>query len=251
MEVKLTRVTYEPVMAIEEAASNCYDSEPSADGHIMKACYKSGHTSVLEFAQFTFHITGVSRSLLAQITRHRISGFAVRSQRYCDEDGFGTVIPPTILKNKDALLTYYSTIKHIRKGYKDLQACGIPNEDARYVLPNACETVLEYTGNARSLANFFNERLCFRAQWEIRQLAQMMRDEIIKHDEQSARIAETAFVPKCEKYGKDCAFCTEHKSCGKYPKLKNIFEGYRSALVNPLADAISDRDREMERKING
>ena len=78
MKVTLTRVTEKPVDAVEEAASNCYDSEP-AGGKIMKACYKSGHRSVLEFAQFTFHIEGVSRALLAQITRHRIAGFAVRS----------------------------------------------------------------------------------------------------------------------------------------------------------------------------
>ena len=87
MEVKLTRVTQNPVDAIEEAACNCYDSEPTG-GKIMKSCYNSGHHSVLEFAHFTFHITGVSRALLAQLTRHRHCGFAVRSQRYCNEDGF-------------------------------------------------------------------------------------------------------------------------------------------------------------------
>ena len=87
MKVTLTRVTTDPVDAIEEAACNCYDSKPTG-GKIMKSCYRSGHHSVLEFANFTFHIEGVSRALLAQLTRHRHAGFAVRSQRYCNEDGF-------------------------------------------------------------------------------------------------------------------------------------------------------------------
>ena len=228
MEVKLTRVTTNPVDAIEEAAANCYDSTPSKDGHIMKACYKSGHQSVLEFAQFTFHITGVSRALLAQITRHRISGFAVRSQRYTNEDGFKYVVPHTIKKNKEALLEYYDVMKRIRDSYATLQSIGIPNEDARFVLPNGCETVLEYTGNTRSLINFFNERLCTRSQWEIRELAQKMLKAVQEYDEQCGTIAEM-FVPKCEKYGKEFAFCPEAKSCGRHPKLKDIFDVYLNA----------------------
>ena len=48
------------------------------------------------------------------------------------------------------------------------------NEDARFVLPNACETKMVVTMNARSLQNFFHLRCCSRAQWEIRQLAEEM-----------------------------------------------------------------------------
>ena len=92
IKVKLTRVTENPILAIEEAASNCYDSKPSKSGRIMKACYKNGHHSVLEFADFTFHIEGVSRALLAQLTRHRVASYAVRSQRYCSS--FGVGFPP-------------------------------------------------------------------------------------------------------------------------------------------------------------
>lgn len=91
IEVTLTRMTENPVAAIEEAACNCYDSKPN-DGKIMRACFKSGHENVLEFCNFTFHITGVSRALLAQLTRHRHAGYAVRSQRYCSSYGKG--FPP-------------------------------------------------------------------------------------------------------------------------------------------------------------
>ena len=225
MKVTLTRVTGDPVLAIEEAACNCYDSTPSLDGKIMAHCIKSGHTSVTEFCNFTFHIEGVSRALLAQLTRHRHAGYAVRSQRYCSEDGFEYVIPPSIQNNPEALIEYLETMEFLRNKYNRLQELGIPNEDARYVLPNACETKLEITMNLRALMNFMNERLCACAQWEIRQLARIMRDLIIEQFPQFAPY----LVPKCEKYGKDKGFCNEPKkrSCGRHPLLSDIMEDYR------------------------
>ena len=87
MKVTLTRVTENPIGAIEEAACNCYNSEPTG-GKIMKACYNSGHHSVLEFCDFTFHIEGVSRALTHQLVRHRLASYAQRSQRYCGEKLF-------------------------------------------------------------------------------------------------------------------------------------------------------------------
>ena len=165
MKVTLTRITEDPVLAIEEAASNCYDSEPSADGKILAHCVKSGHTSVTEFCTFTFHIEGVSRALLAQLTRHRHAGYAVRSQRYCTEDGFGYVVPHTIAKNHNMKMQYDIMMENIQRWYNSMVESGIPNEDARMILPNACETIIEVTMNLRALMNFFNERLCTCAQW--------------------------------------------------------------------------------------
>ena len=221
MNVYLTNLIRDPVLAIEEAASNCYDSKPSSEGKIMKHCFKSGHQSVLEFADFTFHIEGVSRALLAQLTRHRLASYAVRSQRYCSEDGFGYVIPPSILKSAKTNQVFINIIDKIKEAYKELQELGIPNEDARFVLPNACETVIEVKMNGRALMNFFNERLCSRAQWEIRELAQKMLECIKNQDEQCARFAELC-GPKCEKYGKDRAFCPESKGCGKHISLDRM-----------------------------
>lgn len=218
MKVTLTRVTENPVDAIESAAANCYDSLPSADGKIMRHCYNSGHHSVLEFAQFTFHIEGVSRALLAQLTRHRIAGFAVRSQRYCSEDGFEFVVPPSIANNEAAAYKYRIMMATIDSWYKELQELNIPNEDARFVLPNACATTLEFTCNGRELIHAMNERLCSRAQWEIRKLFQLMRAAVVQHDDQCAQFAEF-LVPKCEKYGKELAFCPEAKSCGRHQRL--------------------------------
>ena len=230
MKVTLTRITDDPILAIEEAASNCYDSTPSSDGKILKHCIKSGHTSVTEFLNFTFHIEGVSRALLAQLTRHRHAGYAVRSQRYCDEDGFDYVIPPDIAKNERALELFEWVMRQCRGAYADLQDMGIQNEDARFVLPNACKTTLEVTMNLRALMNFMNERLCTCAQWEIRELARIMRKLIIEQVPQ----LEPYLVPKCERYGKEFGFCMETKQrrealkCNRHPRLADIFEDYHN-----------------------
>lgn len=212
MEVTLTHVTDDPVRAIEEAASNCYDSAPSG-GKIMNACYESGHHAVLEFCDFTFHIVGVSRALTHQLVRHRMASYAQRSQRYVSEDGAGFVCPPIIRNNPEAKEKYEMALLKCKESYEELQSMGIPNEDARYLLPNACETVIEVKMNLRSLIHFMNERLCTRAQWEIRSLALEMKKCV---EVQYPELAKY-LVPKCEAH--KVSFCTEHKSCGKHKKL--------------------------------
>lgn len=226
MKVELRRITNDPILAIEEAASNCYNSEPTGDGKIMKHCIKSGHTSVTEFCDFTFRIEGVSRALSHQLVRHRLASYAQRSQRYCSEDRFGFVVPKSICENKDAWNTYGALMRGIKNTYQELQDIGVPNEDARMVLPNACETTIEVKMNLRALMHFMNERLCSCAQWEIRELAMKMRSAII---EKVPELAEY-LVPKCEKYGKEFGFCNEAKSrtCGRHPRLEEIFEDYHN-----------------------
>ena len=220
MKVTLTRITENPIGAIEEAACNCYNSEPTG-GKIMKSCYKSGHHSVLEFCDFTFHIEGVSRALTHQLVRHRLASYAQRSQRYCGEENFDYTIPPSLEKDKEAKDTFTALMGYINMQYKKLQKFNIPNEDARMVLPNACETVIEVKMNLRSLIHFMNERLCVRAQWEIRLLALEMKKCVL---EKYPELAEF-LVPKCEIH-KNQPFCPEHSTCGRHPRLKNIYDGY-------------------------
>lgn len=230
MKVTLTRMTKDPIKAIEEAASNCYDSVPDGSGKIMKHCIKSGHQSVTEFCSFTFHVEGVSRALSHQLVRHRIASYAQRSQRYCSEDGFKYVVPESIQNNSEALYTYETLMRIIENSYKTLQELGIPNEDARMVLPNACETVLEVKMNLRTLMNFMHERLCSCAQWEIRKLARLMKKAIIEQVPEF----EEYLVPKCERFGKEFGFCTETKArrealkCNRHPRLADIFEDYHN-----------------------
>lgn len=221
MKVELTRITKDPILAIEEAASNCYDSTPTGDGKIMKHCIKSGHTSVTEFCDFTFHIEGISRALSHQLVRHRMASYAQRSQRYCSENGFDYVIPPSIAKDEENKHIFTALMGYINMMYNRLQQAGIPNEDARMILPNACETQIEVKMNLRALMNFMNERLCSCAQWEIKELALEMRKCVIE------KVPELAdyLVPKCEKNGKEYGFCNESKSrsCGRHPLIKDVF----------------------------
>lgn len=227
MKVTLTRVTTNPILAVEEAASNCYDSEPTTNGRIMKACYKSGHHSVLEFADFTFHIEGISRACSHQLVRHRHASYAQRSQRYVNEDGFKYVMPSSIAKDGSLVIDYQDTMNMLDSAYNYLIDNGIPEEDARMILPNACETVIEVKMNGRELIHFANERLCTRAQWEIRELVRQMKKCLEEYNDECKTFSEF-LVPKCQAH-KPYVFCTEHGCCGMSPKLKDVYTAYLSA----------------------
>ncbi len=225
MKVDLIRITENPVEAIELAASNCYDSDPTG-GKIMEHCYKSGHHSVLEFAEFHFHIEGVSRTLSHQLVRSRLASFAQRSQRYCSEDGFGYVTPKSILNSKnidDAGLTaldyFEGAMEFSQESYGNLIDLEIPAEDARFVISNACETVIDMKVNLRELMHFMNERLCTCAQWEIRELANLIRKLVIEKEPKFDKY----LVPKCEK-NSPYNFCTEEKKrcCGRQKHISEV-----------------------------
>lgn len=169
MKVTLVQATPNPIQTIATIASICYDSNPSDPMKLVEHCYKNGHLSVMEHIYFTFKIEGISRACSHQLVRHRHCSFTQRSQRYCSEDGFGVVIPDTIGE-----LDFKYAVGEIKEFYHRLQMKGTPNEDARYILPNACMTSLYLSCNLRELIHMANERLCMRAQWEIRELVQQM-----------------------------------------------------------------------------
>lgn len=234
MKVELTAVTEDAVNTCEQAAATCYDSQPSEDGRIIKGCARTGHMSVWEHMNFTFRVEGISRACLAQLTRHRLMSFSVRSQRYCKENDFGVVLPPSIAHKDLPRQMYNNLMQNIRDVYAYLLDAGIPPEDARFVLPNACETELTVTMNARELMHFCHERLCTRAQWEIRELAGQMAEAA------SARVPQIApfLVPKCEAHP-DYPFCTERQGCGRHKKLSEVYhdestDGSRSISPDAL-----------------
>ena len=165
-----------------EAASICYNSEPSEK--IVKGCIKTGHESVIEHASFIFRIEGVSRALLAQLTRHRIASFSVESQRYVQyEDTPEWIIPPSIMEKGEYTVNGYKEyLDRIFNDYREIVDSGIPAEDARMILPNAMPTNLIMTMNARELRHFLSLRMCNRAQWEIRAMADEMY-RILANDE--------------------------------------------------------------------
>lgn len=249
MEVKLLAYTPQPEKTVACAAKLCYaaaDIDTVYEGlteektaSFLEMLGSIGHESPIEHASFTFGIQGVSRSLLAQITRHRIASYSVQSQRYVKENAFEFVLPPEIEAIPEAKEEFLRAMEEDQEHYENLTALLKEKhkrellaqgedeksanrkaekkaiEDARFVLPNACATKMICTMNARSLLNFFTHRCCNRAQWEIRALAVEMLKEV-------KAVAPHIF----EKAGPPClrGNCPEGKmSCGKMKEVRERF----------------------------
>lgn len=249
---KVTLLAYTPLpeKVVAASARLCYspsDIETVYEGlteektaSFVEMLAQIGHESPIEHASFTFGIEGVSRSLLAQITRHRIASFSVQSQRYVAEKAFEYVVPPEIegipeakaeflrameedqrhYENLTALLQKKHEEEFLREGKTEKEARRLAGkkaiEDARFVLPNACATKMICTMNARSLLNFFSHRCCNRAQWEIRQVAEEM-----------LRLVKEVAPHIFEKAGPPClrGACPEGKmSCGQMAQVREKFQ---------------------------
>lgn len=200
MKVKLIAHTPDPELLVAMAAKLCYSScgidelvEAQTDESVRQfiaRLVKLGHYSPFEHATFTFAIEGISRTTLAQLTRHRIASCSVQSQRYVDMSDAINIVPPAIAANEKLCKLFEGVTKVSTLAYEELThglaeqyvADGMATsvakkkaqEDARYVLQNSCGVNLIVTMNARSLLNFFELRCCKRAQWEIRALANAM-----------------------------------------------------------------------------
>ena len=190
MKVTLVQETNNPIETISKIASICYDSNPADPMKLVNHLYKSGHLSVFEHIYFTFKIEGISRACSHQLVRHRMCSFTQRSQRYCNESDFDVVLPPS-MDDDIAYFEYNDVLLDIRQGYANLTNLKVPKEDARYILPNACCTDLYLSCNLRELIHICNERLCSRAQWEIRELVKKMV-ELVSPD------LKFMLVPKCK-----------------------------------------------------
>lgn len=184
MMVKLVRHTPEPERTVAMSARLCYSPIGAAQleekisdeqaANLVRKLVSMGHLSTLEHVTFTFAIEGVSRVLTHQLVRHRIASYSQQSQRYVKEHDFETIVPATIASKPEAKAKFDKLMTEIQAMYDEFIALDIPAEDARYILPNATETKIVCTFNARSLLNFFSLRCCTRAQWEIRALANEM-----------------------------------------------------------------------------
>lgn len=249
MFVKLLSHTPEPERMIAAAAKLCYSPTGAADlteqltpeavDKFLNMLMSLGHESPIEHVSFTFAIEGVSRTLTHQLVRHRIASYSQQSQRYVKLEAFEYIIPPAIESDpiacdlfKKAMVSDQETYDAIcdrlstkyfeqmcSEGVEASKAKGMAEkkaiEDARYVFPNACETKIVVTMNARSLMNFFHHRCCERAQWEIQGLASAMLKEV-------KEVAPTLFKhggPKCL-----VGPCPEGKmTCGKIVAVRNRF----------------------------
>jgi len=242
--------TPNPEHTVASAAKLCYSSSTitglrenltdEAAASFVEMLSEIGHESPIEHASFTFGIEGVSRSLLAQITRHRMASFSVKSQRYVREGAFEYITPPEIAQNDEAKKIYDELMQHDQECYdrlaavlkgkhiKTFMAEGKDEktatrlaekkaiEDARFVLPNSCSTQMVMTMNARSLHNFFRHRCCNRAQWEIQDIANQMLKLVLE-------VAPNLF----KNAGPPCVSgaCPEGKmTCGKAKAVREFYE---------------------------
>jgi thymidylate synthase (FAD) len=167
----------------------------------------------LTHLSFTFAIEGISRACSHQLVRHRVASFSQQSQRYIQVKKLQehTVTPPTVAEK--AKKDFDSFIGEASDVYTELVAGGVPREDARFVLPNATETSFLMTLDGGSLMHFFGLRLCHRAQWEVRAMAEEMLRQV---KEAEPSIFEVA-GPYCVQLGK----CPEGRfSCGKITEMK-------------------------------
>lgn len=222
MKVKLVAYTPEPEKTVALAARMCYSNRgvdnladaltPAEVERMVKMLTAVGHLSPIEHVSFTFAVEGISRACSHQLVRHRIASYSQKSQRYVDETSFEYIVPPSIANNPEARDLYTGVIKNMQESYRQLAEM-VPREDARYILPNATETKLVLSFNARSLYNFFSQRLCLRAQWEIREMAELMLTEVLK----VAPLLFSKAGPSCEVEG----ICWEgEKSCGRCEDIR-------------------------------
>jgi thymidylate synthase (FAD) len=243
LKVILLRHTPEPEEAVAMAAKLCYsaaDIESLKDKiqardqkAFVERLVKMGHLTPIEHPSFTFAIEGISRACSHQLVRHRIASYSQQSQRYVSEhraqntehriQTFDYIIPPSIAKDKEAKEIFKGLMVEAQKAYdlivarlnkKGLKG-EVANQDARFVLPNAAETKIMVTMNARELLHFFRLRCCYRAQWEIRQMAEEML-KLVKE------VAPTIF----QKAGPACLYapCPEGEyTCGKIKEVRRRY----------------------------
>ena len=224
MNIELITYTPEPESVCNLGAKVCVsENMPESGWDDFKAldhAVASGHESVLEHATFTFAIEGISRASSHQLVRHRMASYSQQSQRYVRMDGFELVYPQSVMDASGAesgwerdgtiavaIKDYLSDLKWL---VDKLRKANIPEEDIRYFYPNATKTNIIVTMNARELRHFFSLRCCERAQWEIKQVAEMML-ALVK--EVAPSLFENAGA-QCMKLG----YCPEKRGCGKYSK---------------------------------
>jgi thymidylate synthase (FAD) len=249
LKVKLIAYTPEPEKLVASAAKLCYSSVSAEDimdnldeektRNFVDMLMKLGHESPIEHVSFTFAAEGISRTLTHQLVRHRIASYSQQSQRYVKLQQFEYIVPPSIEAIPEAKKIFVEQMERDQKAYDDLSATlkqehtkrlmdnGMEEkkalktaekmaiEDARYVFPNACETKIVFTMNARSLLNFFDHRCCNRAQWEIRQMAEEMLKQVVE-------VAPSLF----KNAGPSCVHskCSEgNMSCGKMEEVREKY----------------------------
>ena len=188
MEVKLLHST--PLEIVDIAICKCYGNEPHSDeakikARINRVANVSKHASTVEHLVYSFDISGISRACLQELVRHKVASYTIKSSRYTlqelkDEESFiyhnkiprlGTALKYIVLLD-DRDIDYNNCVA--LEKLRLLLVNGVPNDKAKYCMPEAYKTSLVMTINARSLQNFLELRSSKHALWEIQLLAKAM-----------------------------------------------------------------------------
>lgn len=187
MEINIINITEDPLSTIGMAAGTSYGKPFPSDSRVAH-CFNNGHMSVFEHASVTFYISGISRACSHQLVRHRMASFVQKSQRYTKiEDDDWYVTPPSFNDyGSNHCDKYDELMKSYLMNYYHAINSGIKPEDARYLLPEATKTDITMTMNVRELLHFFDLRCDKAAQWEIRDLANEMKDILFNYNDEWA-----------------------------------------------------------------
>jgi len=222
---KLIDYTENPEKNVALAARLCYSKDGAEEleakmsqedmNNLVRKVVGMGHLSTLEHTYFYFHVV-CSRVTSHQLVRHRIgASYSQRSQRYVQEDNFDYIMPPKIAEDPEAAQDFKEWMEKGREMYNNMIEQGIPEEDARFVLPTV-KTNLMVSFNARSLHHFFNLRCCERAQWEIRSIA----DQMLKQVKEVAPVLFENAGPPCVSKGR----CPEGEyTCGRINEIQKKY----------------------------
>lgn len=245
MAVTLIQAPSNALRTLYYATKQCtaYAPEPfnvveqdKAEKIVMNAI-KSGHDSILEHVSFTFKLSDISRACTHQLVRHRMASYAQCSQRYVNAENASTKIPEKIRTLPDLYQEAQQLSEQCHAFYKKCIDNGIPKEDARYFLPEGTFTSIVCTMNCRELIHFFNLRCCYRAQWEIRNVAwgmlkmcrKVMPYVFNEVGPQCWRLGHCPEVRKCYQYDASIDMCSKNKE--QKPKVdteeptnKSIYE---------------------------
>jgi len=214
MDIKIINKTPDFLRTIWAAGRTCHselapqqifdlDESESRMLKLVGFLIKSKHLSTLEHCSVTYAVSGVSRTLLAQYSRHRIGvSLSVQSQRYvsegsqkCDGGLFNFVTPPSIAADPAKAAAYREAMENAQKSYDALIAAGVPMEDARFVLPGGICTNFVTTLNLRSLLDVYEKRVLVKgAQWEVRAMLSRMGELLVEREPWLAPF----FSPKAE-----------------------------------------------------
>ena len=154
-----------------------YHTDLEALKQVLSQKNVDGHPEImLDHVVYMFEIEDCSRVTTHQLVRHRVASYDQESQRFSAATKEGVVVPASIQSNEAAATAYADALKTVYSAYEKITAAGVPKEDARYILPSGLKTKLVMTLSARSLMHMVWQRTALQAQWEIRELASMLRN---------------------------------------------------------------------------